>query len=227
MAFKQQPLVQTEYAMTIIKDLGRTTATEHTTALARYAIFECTECKTHFKARCGGKAAKLQRTCKNCTEGTGVVYHPLYAIWNGIKQRCYNPKRKDYKRYGAVGVTMCNEWKDDVDAFYLWCIGNGWKPELVIDKDIKCRELGITPAVYSPDTISFISARENAEEASAKEVNMYTLKGEYLRTFTSCVRAAESVNKPKGKSNIANCCRKISKSAYGYVWKYKHKEKTC
>ena len=38
MAFKQQPLQQSEYAMTIIKDLGRTTATVHTTALARYAI---------------------------------------------------------------------------------------------------------------------------------------------------------------------------------------------
>jgi hypothetical protein len=25
-------------------------------------------------------------------------------------RRCYNPKDKDFKRYGAVGVTVCPEW---------------------------------------------------------------------------------------------------------------------
>ena len=106
MAFKQQPLKQSEYSMTIIKDLGRTTATEHTKALARYAVFECTECSKHFKSRCGGKAAKEQLTCVECTKSKrGTVYHPLYAIWNGIKQRCYNPKRKDYE---ALWCYRCN-----------------------------------------------------------------------------------------------------------------------
>lgn len=44
--------------MKIIKDLGQITASENTTAVSRYAIFECTKCNTHFKARATGTTAK-------------------------------------------------------------------------------------------------------------------------------------------------------------------------
>jgi len=80
MAFKQQPLNQEEYAMKIIEDLGRTTASPTTTSLARYAIFECTTCKEHFKARCGSTAAKKQTQCQACTRSEKQLYkHPLYS----------------------------------------------------------------------------------------------------------------------------------------------------
>lgn len=223
MAFKQQPLKQEDYKMKIITDLGRTTATDASTNLARYAIFECTKCNTHFKARCGGLAAKKQETCNDCTKSKRNTYkHPLYAIWNGIKQRCYNPKRKDYRKYGAKGVTMCDDWKNDVESFFDWCINNGWKQELVIDKDIKSRELGISPAMYSPETITFITIQKNAEEANAKSVIQTSLNDDFIFEHISCVQAALSLGKPKtSKSSIANCCRGIQKTAFGFKWKYK------
>ncbi len=40
-----------------------------------------------------------------------------YQIWSGIKQRCFNEKNKSYARYGAVGISMCNEWKNSFEAF--------------------------------------------------------------------------------------------------------------
>ena len=36
----------------------------------------------------------------------GETQSKLYGIWNGIKSRCYNPKRESYKNYGARGITM-------------------------------------------------------------------------------------------------------------------------
>lgn len=39
-------------------------------------------------------------------------------IWRGIKDRCYNPNRPEYSRYGARGIKMCDEWKSDFTAFY-------------------------------------------------------------------------------------------------------------
>ena len=36
--------------------------------------------------------------------------NPLYNTWAQIKQRCYNPDCKDYKRYGAKGVKVFSEW---------------------------------------------------------------------------------------------------------------------
>lgn len=220
MAFKQQPLKQEDFTMKIVKDLGKTTATEFTTHLARYAIFECTECNTHFKARAEGTSAKKQKLCQECTRDPNQYYkHPLYAIWNGIKQRCYSPKRKDYNRYGGIGITMCDEWINSAPTFIEWCLANGWDTSSVVDKDIKCRQLAISPAIYSPDTITFITAQENAEEANAKVVQQFTEDGTLIAEFPSTVKAAASVGVVK--SSIANCCRGINKTCKSFVWKYK------
>lgn len=220
---KQQKLIQSDYKMKIIKDLGRTTANESTTSMARYAIFECCSCKKHFKARCGGNSAKNQETCKQCTLSEDQLYkHPLYAIWNGIIQRCYSEKRKDYNRYGGIGVTVHSDWKDNSELFIKWCLENGWNKELVVDKDIKSRELGISPTIYSPETISFITTQQNAEEANAKIVLQYTLDDELINEFKSNTIAALFLGKNKSsKSSIANCARGIQKTAFGFKWKYK------
>lgn len=37
--------------------------------------------------------------------------------YTGIVSRCYNPQCKAYKNYGARGITMCKEWRDDMRAF--------------------------------------------------------------------------------------------------------------
>jgi len=221
MAFKQQPLDQANFKMKIIKDLGQQYTSAESSRRYRCAIFECTKCKKHFKARAVGKAAYAQLLCQDCTRAPKQYYkHPLYAIWNGIKQRCYSPKRKDYHKYGGKGVTMADEWKNDANAFIDWCLTNGWNNKLVVDKDIKSRELGINPTVYSPETISFISTQQNAEEANAKAVQQYSLEGALIAEFPSTAKAGLYVG--VGKSSIANCCRGLSKTSKGYVWKYKN-----
>jgi hypothetical protein len=35
----------------------------------------------------------------------------IYRIWLGMRTRCNNPKRKDYKYYGARGIKVCNRWR--------------------------------------------------------------------------------------------------------------------
>jgi len=219
MAYKQQPLNQDEFNMKIIKDLGITTASSTSIKKSRYAIFECTKCTNHFKARATGATARKQTTCRDCTLSKNQYYkHPLYAIWNGIVQRCYSTKRKDYHKYGGKGVTMCAEWRNDSTAFIDWCLGNGWNNTLVIDKDIKSRELEVHP-IYSPDTLSFISTQQNAEEANAKIVEQYSTDGALLQEYPSASNAA--LHMDVVKSSIANCCRGILPTCKGYVWKYK------
>jgi len=36
--------------------------------------------------------------------------HPLYKLWGGMKQRCYNPKNNAYKDYGGRGIKVCERW---------------------------------------------------------------------------------------------------------------------
>jgi hypothetical protein len=96
-------------------------------------------------------------------ERHGLSKHPLHRIWSHIKGRCYNKTDHKYPYYGAIGVTMCDQWKNDFKAFYDWAIANGWKPGLQIDKDIKARMSGIIPGMqYSPKWCSFVTGEQNA-----------------------------------------------------------------
>lgn len=38
--------------------------------------------------------------------------HELYGIWKGLRNRCSNPKRKDFKYYGGRGIRVCERWDD-------------------------------------------------------------------------------------------------------------------
>lgn len=42
---------------------------------------------------------------------------PLWHVWAAMKQRCLNPKNKDYKDYGARGIAVCQRWAESFQAF--------------------------------------------------------------------------------------------------------------
>lgn len=56
---------------------------------------------------CAFRAAMRKR---NTTHGLAGTFE--YRVWSGIKTRCENPRHRSYKWYGAIGVKMCEEWKD-------------------------------------------------------------------------------------------------------------------
>lgn len=41
-----------------------------------------------------------------------------YRVWHGIKSRCLNPRNPGYPRYGGRGITICEAWRDDFQAFF-------------------------------------------------------------------------------------------------------------
>lgn len=58
----------------------------------------------------------------------------LYNTWNKMMHRCYNQKNQKYPIYGARGIKICDEWKNNYDSFYQWSINNGFKLGLSIDR---------------------------------------------------------------------------------------------
>lgn len=58
----------------------------------------------------------------------------LYAVWNGMKQRCLNPNNKSYNNYGGRGITVDPEWVNNYESFYNWAISSGYKKGLQIDR---------------------------------------------------------------------------------------------
>lgn len=91
----------------------------------------------------------------------GFSYHPLRSVWNGMMSRCYNPNCSFYYNYGGRGVTVCEEWKTNYASFVKWALENGWQKGLQLDKDIRAKELGVAPTLYSPDRCKFVTRKEN------------------------------------------------------------------
>lgn len=48
----------------------------------------------------------------------GMSKKPVYFVWKTMRQRCLNPKAKDYQHYGALGVTICERWAK-FENFYV------------------------------------------------------------------------------------------------------------
>src|SRR4051812_49110442 len=36
----------------------------------------------------------------------------LYRLWAGMIRRCANPRNDSYPRYGAIGITVCERWRN-------------------------------------------------------------------------------------------------------------------
>lgn len=58
----------------------------------------------------------------------------LYQIWIDMRRRCYNPNLYAYKYYGALGVTVCDEWQNSFTSFRDWALKNGYSESLTIDR---------------------------------------------------------------------------------------------
>lgn len=43
--------------------------------------------------------------------------HPHYSAWRGMRRRCYQKTHAKYPRYGGRGITICDRWLTDFDAY--------------------------------------------------------------------------------------------------------------
>lgn len=60
--------------------------------------------------------------------------------------------------------------------------------------------------------------KEENKDCRGKEVEQYTKKGEYIKTFTSLSAAAQEMGCTVGA--ISNCCMGRSKTSMGYRWRF-------
>lgn len=71
---------------------------------------------------------------------------------NNIRTHCYNKNSKQYHLYGALGYTMCEEWKNKTKYMYIWALKNGWKPGYYISIKRGFKEFNPHSAIILPET---------------------------------------------------------------------------
>lgn len=62
--------------------------------------------KNGYSKSCGCLAQERRSTLG------GFSKHPLYQTWNGILDRCNDPRSSSYFNYGGRGITVCQRWLD-------------------------------------------------------------------------------------------------------------------
>lgn len=86
-----------------------------------FGVYECQYCGKEFEAMTAHIKSGNTRSC-GCQKGGnthGLSHNQFYQTWYDMKYRCYNTMSKDYKHYGARGITVCEEWLD-VANFVAW-----------------------------------------------------------------------------------------------------------
>ncbi|MGT3716950.1 hypothetical protein ACPA2G_11035 [Staphylococcus aureus] len=86
----------------------------------------------------------------------------LYYIWENMRKRCYKPNSDRYKNYGARGITICDDWKNNYSNFYKWAYSNGYNDNLTIERiDINGN--------YEPSNCTWITMKDQAKNRTSNK----------------------------------------------------------
>lgn len=67
-----------------------------------------------------------------------------------------------------------------------------------------------------------VKPTKRVNKLTSKPVLQYSLDGEFIKEWDSIYAASESISGVKGSyGNIYKCCKAKTKTAYGFVWRYK------
>ena len=110
----------------------------------------CTNARWLCKCACGNEITVLGTTLrrgesKSCgclradlSKGKmtthGKSNDRIARIWYNMKNRCLCHTAPRYMDYGGRGITICDEWLNDFQAFYNWAMANGYREDLTIDR---------------------------------------------------------------------------------------------
>lgn len=134
--------------------------------------------KNGVTSSCGCKTKeKLHK--RNITHGLSKT-SPVYSMWEGMKQRCYNPNSTAYYRYGARGIFMCDLWKNNFGSFHKWCMKNGWKKGLDLDRKDN-------DGIYEPRNCRFVTKQINSRNRSTNKYLTFNGQTLCLQDWALCI----------------------------------------
>ena len=145
----------------------------------------------HGTKTCGCSWKKAgERTFKH-----GMKNTRLYYIWSSMKKRCFNENEPSYLQYGARGISICNEWKENFKAFHDWALENGYdenaeRGECTIDRiDVNGN--------YEPSNCRWVGMKEQSR--NRRNTIYLNQDGEKIPLSEICEKQGLNYSKIRGR----------------------------
>lgn len=135
----------------------------------------------------------------------GMSHTRLYSIYKDMIRRCHNKndKRKTgYIKYGAVGIAVCAEWRNDRILFFEWSLKNGYKDNLSIDRKDSYGN-------YSPDNCRWTDRNTQSRNTPKFKKGISGVRGVSFCKTSNRWRATISINNKSitiGRANTIKEC---------------------
>ena len=133
----------------------------------------------------------------------GKVKSKGYRVWNSMLARCYDPNCKEYKRYGAKGITVCTEWLN-YQNFAEWYKANYFEGAQ-IDKDLNQGN------IYSPLNCEMLTQKDNTILAHAISCQLLSPEGILTDVYNLAEFARKHGVDPSALSKVRKGKRKHCK----------------
>jgi len=85
-----------------------------------------------------------------------------------MKARCYCMSTTNFQYYGAMGITVCEEWRNNRLEFIDWALGSGYTHGLQLDR-INVR------GGYSPSNCRWVS--RNIQNRNTRKIRINNKSG--------------------------------------------------
>lgn len=115
----------------------------------------------------GGYTKECSRCMRN-SRSVRATKHKMSGsrierIWSGMISRCYNKSSTSYRKYGALGIRVCDSWRYSASDFISWAIDNGYDDSLSLDRiDSKGN--------YSPENGRWVTQKAQCNNKSNNRV---------------------------------------------------------
>lgn len=141
-------------------------------------MWQKVQCECGHKQLCRTRDLRFGKSkgCKSCASSVsnfkhGFRYTKEYRTWRGLRDRCSNPKSKDYPKYGGRGIDYDPRW----DKFENFINDMGRKPSPELQLDRIDNDKG-----YYKENCRWVTAKENFNNRKRKAIsecrNTNTLK---------------------------------------------------
>lgn len=160
----------------------------------------------------------FQKGVNNINYKHGLKKHKLFSVWSNMLGRCYSPTHQAYKDYGARGITVCKEWKEDFVSFFMWAKKEGYRKGLSLDRIDNNKG-------YSPNNCRWVTMKEQSNNrrsnhlltfngrtqtmqqwAEETGINYWTIRDRLARCYWSIEKALTQPTRKRGKGGLSIHC---------------------